>query len=68
VAVLDTNVLLRYLTDDDPDHAERALRLLQRVEAGERSVLLTEGVLIEIVQVLASKRLYNLPREIINFA
>jgi predicted nucleic acid-binding protein len=65
VAVLDTNVLLRYLTRDNPDQSERALRLLQLVEIGERSLLLTEGVLIETVQVLSSKRLYDLPRETI---
>ena len=65
MAVLDSNVLLRYLTDDNADHAERALHLLQRIDAGERSVLLTEGVLIETVQVLSSKRLYDLPREAI---
>ena len=65
MAVLDTNVLLRYLTDDNPEQAERALRFLQRIEAGERSVMLTEAVLVETVQVLASQRLYGLPRQVI---
>ena len=65
MAVIDTNVLLRYLTQDHPEHAELALNLLQRIEAGERSVLLPEGVLVETVQVLSSKRLYDVSREVI---
>jgi predicted nucleic acid-binding protein len=63
VAVLDTNVLLRYLTEDNAEQSERALRLLQLVESGQRSVLLTEAVLVETAQVLSSKRLYDIPRE-----
>src|SRR5512142_516845 len=59
---LDANIVIRYLTRDNPDHSPRALRLLQQVETGERQITTCEGVLVEIVQVLSSKRLYNLPR------
>ncbi len=59
---LDANVVIRYLTRDNPEQSPRALRLLQEVEIGTRQVTTCEGVLVEIVQVLSSKRLYNLPR------
>ena len=63
MAVLDTNVLLRYLTLDNPDHAQRAFALLQQIEAGTRTAVLPEGVLVETVQVLSSRNLYNVGRE-----
>jgi uncharacterized protein len=59
---LDTNVVIRYLTQDNPDQTTRATKLLQQIETGERQMTTCEGVLVEIVQVLSSKRLYNLPR------
>ena len=63
MATLDTNVLIRYLTQDNPEHARRALALLQQIEAGTRSATIPEGVLVETVQVLSSRRLYNVSRE-----
>jgi predicted nucleic acid-binding protein len=59
---LDANVVIRYLTQDNPDQTARATKLLQQIETGERHVTTCEGVLVEIVQVLSSKRLYNFPR------
>lgn len=60
---LDTNLIIRYLTQDVPRLAKQAQAFLQRVEAGQETVRLTEGVLVEAVQVLGSKVLYNRPRE-----
>lgn len=65
MAVLDTNVLIRYLTDDDETQSSRALALLQDVEAQERSVFLPEGVLVETTRVLAASRGYAVDRETI---
>ena len=62
VEFLDTNVIIRYVTNDNPDQSARSLALLREVEDGERSVMTCEGVFVEAVQVLESKRLYNLPR------
>ena len=59
---LDTNILVRYLTKDDPGKAARAYALLQEVEQGERIVAMTEAVFAEVVFVLSSKRLYHIPR------
>lgn len=59
---LDTNIILRYLTKDDPEKAARAYAFLQEVEKGSEMVTTTEAVITEIVHVLSSKRLYNYPR------
>jgi predicted nucleic acid-binding protein len=60
---LDTNIIIRYVTQDNPDQASRAYHLLQQLDAGTRTLMTTEGVLIEVVQVLSSRVLYNLPRD-----
>lgn len=62
---LDTNIIIRYLTQDNPDQTQRALVLLQQVEAGELLVTTSEAVILEAVFVLSSKTLYNLPRALI---
>jgi predicted nucleic acid-binding protein len=59
---LDTNVIIRYLTRDDPDQAERARHVLREIEAGVAMVTTCEGVIIEAVHILSSKQLYNLAR------
>src|SRR5260370_38857467 len=58
----DTNILVRYLTKDDPEKAARAYAFLQEVEQGARVVAMTEAVFAEVVFVLSSKRLYHIPR------
>lgn len=59
---LDANVFLRYLTQDNPDQSVRAYAFLQKVEKGEMTATTTEAVLAEVVYVLSSKTLYNVPR------
>lgn len=60
---LDTNVIIRYLTQDNPEQAEKAYRILQQVEAGTILVTTSEAVIVETVYVLSSRALYNLPRQ-----
>lgn len=55
-AFIDTNVLVRHLTNDPPDMARRATRCLR--EASE--LVLTDVVLAEVAYVLESY--YELPR------
>ncbi len=62
-AIVDTNVLIRLLTQDDPTKATRCLELFQRANRGERDLATSEAVIAETVYVLASRRLYGLPRE-----
>jgi predicted nucleic acid-binding protein len=59
---LDTNIIIRYLTQDNPDQSRRAYNLLQQVETGALVVTTSEAVLVEVVYVLSSKTLYNFPR------
>lgn len=60
---LDTNIIVRHLTADHPDHSPRACHFFRELAAGRRSASLREAVLVETVQVLSSKALYNLPRQ-----
>lgn len=58
---LDTNVLVRFLTRDDPEQAEAVYALFERAEA-ERTRFHVSGIaLCELVWVLRSR--YRLPRK-----
>lgn len=57
---VDTNILLRYLTKDDPVKAERALALLLRVERGEKKIALSPLVVFETIFTLQHQ--YHQPR------
>jgi predicted nucleic acid-binding protein len=59
---IDTNVIIREITRDDARLSARAHAFLQRLSIGTAEALLTEAVLVECVQVLSSRALYNLPR------
>ena len=59
---LDTDVLIRFLTGDDLQKQAEAAALLQQVEAGALKVAAPETVIADAVYVLASPRLYNVPR------
>lgn len=57
---LDTNVLVRYLTEDDPEQSPRAIALVERaLEEGER-LFVPQVVLCELVWVLDSVYHYSL--------
>jgi predicted nucleic acid-binding protein len=57
-AFIDTNVIIRHLTGDPADLADRATRLL--ATAGPHQLWLTDLVLAEVVYVLES--FYKVPR------
>jgi predicted nucleic-acid-binding protein len=61
--IVDTNVFVRLLTQDDPTEATRCLELFRRANRGERDLVTSEAAIAEMVAVLASRRLYGLPRE-----
>ncbi|PIU28270.1 MAG: VapC toxin family PIN domain ribonuclease [Candidatus Hydromicrobium americanum] len=60
---LDANVILRYLTCDDPKKAEKCYELFQKVKRGEIKLITCEAVIAEVIYVLSSPSLYNLPRD-----
>ena len=59
---LDTNVIIRYLTQDHPQQSQQAYQYLQQLGTGATTARTSEGVLVEVVQVLSSRVLYYLPR------
>ena len=52
---IDTNVLLRYLLEDDADQLPKAVKLI----SGKWKVLVTDAVLVETIWTLRGKK-YNL--------
>lgn len=59
-AVIDTNLLIRYLTEDDPSKANDVRRLLLKAAQGEVRLLVPSVVIAELVWVLES--FYKLDR------
>jgi predicted nucleic-acid-binding protein len=57
---IDTNVLVRYLADDDPVQSPVAARLIERAMAAGESILIPTVVLVETAWVLA--RAYKVGR------
>ncbi len=53
---LDTNIIIRFLTNDDPQKARACLALFQRVDRGEEQVRASVTHIAEVCFVLASKR------------
>jgi len=51
---LDTNIFLRYLTNDDPEKADRVEQLLRKAASGKIALVTTELVIAEIIWVLES--------------
>ena len=61
---LDTNVILRYLTRDDPEKAAACYQLFQRVKSGDQMLITCEAIIAEVVYVLRSPRSgYGLNRD-----
>ena len=56
---LDTNVLVRYITQDDPRQAKMAERAIEKAVAGGAKVLIQPIVLCELIWVLESAYRYG---------
>lgn len=63
---LDANILLRFLTNDLPEQAERCEKLLDKVQEGRELVFLAEITLADVVWTL--EKYYKLPRKDIRLA
>lgn len=59
---LDTNVLVRYITQDDPQQAEQATRLIETRCAGADPGCIAQIVLCELVWVLSRAYGYSKPQ------
>lgn len=62
---IDTDVIIRLLTGDDPAKQGRAATLFRQVEMGALDVAAPDTVIADAVFVLASPRLYRLARDLI---
>lgn len=63
---VDTDVIVRLLTGDDPQKQEAAKTLFERVERGDLALSAPDTVIADAVYVLSSPRLYHLPRAQVN--
>lgn len=59
---LDTDVIIRFLTGDDPEKQRRAAAFFERVITGEVSVSITPMAVADAVFVLTSRNLYGVSR------
>lgn len=53
-AYIDSNVILRYLTQDPPEMAEKALNIFTEAKKGRLTLLITSLTVAEVVWVLES--------------
>jgi predicted nucleic-acid-binding protein len=61
MASVDSNVLVRLLTEDDPSQMKAVLRLLDQVEAGRDSLFVPLTVSLELEWVLRSRYGFDKP-------
>ena len=59
---VDTDVIIRLLTGDDPRKQAEAAELFEAVESGKIVLQAPDMVIADAVYVLSSRRLYNVPR------
>ncbi|OAQ19782.1 PIN domain-containing protein [Thermosulfurimonas dismutans] len=59
--VVDTNVIIRYLIGDHPEHFEKARAFWEQVKLGEIRAFLPESVLAETIYVLL--KVYGVPKD-----
>ncbi len=50
--LIDTNVIIRYLTNDDPDKAKQCEKLFEKAIKGKEKLILNHLIIAEIVWVL----------------
>jgi predicted nucleic acid-binding protein len=63
IGFVDTNVIIRYMTQDEPTMAEAARQLFEQVDAGTATITTCEAVITEVVHILSSKALYNVSHD-----
>lgn len=60
---LDTNPIIRYLTQDNAEQAARARALFEQAARGDITLYVSESIIVEVVNVLSSRVTYHLPRQ-----
>jgi len=65
VRFLDTNVLVRYLTQDDPAKTRTSAAVIRRLELGDEEMMTSEMIIGEVAYFLSARAHYGLtPAEI----
>jgi len=64
--LLDTNVIIRFLTRDHEEHYLKSIEVFKSIESGQTEALLMDFILAEVVYVL--KRIYKHEKEDISSA
>ncbi len=59
--LIDTNVVIRFLTKDHEELSEKSAEIFKKIEKGEIRAMITESVLAEIVYVIM--KIYGKDRE-----
>jgi len=62
IAFIDTDVIVRFVTGDDPVKMQATTKLFSAVAAGQQSLLYPVTTIADALYVLTSKRLYRLDR------
>ncbi len=57
----DTNVILRYLLQDDENQYQKACSIFNEIRQGNRGAIILESVLVECVYILL--KFYSVPRK-----
>lgn len=60
--ILDANIILRLITADDKVKQEKVALLFEKIKEGKIKTFIHDVIFAEIVFVLVSKKLYNLPK------
>ncbi len=60
--ILDTNIIIRFITGDDKIKQEKTARLFEKIKEGKIAAFIHDVIFAEIVFVLVSKKLYSLPK------
>jgi predicted nucleic acid-binding protein len=63
--ILDTNIVIRFVTSDDKEKKEKAATLFDQIEKGKIIAFIPDVIFAEIVFVLVSKKLYAMPKKTI---
>ena len=61
VYLIDTNVIIRFLVGDHPEHLSIATEIFQNIEEGSYEVEILESVMMEVLFVLT--KFYKLPKK-----
>ncbi|MCB0169339.1 MAG: PIN domain-containing protein [Anaerolineae bacterium] len=58
---VDTNIFLRHLTNDHPEKAKACFELFKKAARDEVSLVTSDWVIAEVIYMMSSKVVYNLP-------